>query len=175
MLHKYTDTELKTLLSSIVILSDSREQQNKHILDAFDKKDIRHHTMKLDTGDYSFFLPENKDLGINRDMYFDNEITVERKNSLNELSNNIAQERTRFENELMRYKGKMILLVENNSYMDIFCHTYTTKLSEKAFFSSLMSFKAKYGIDISFVDAHYSWYYIHATFYYYLRNYLKNG
>lgn len=172
-LHRYTDKELKQLLSSIVILSDTREQQNGHILQTLNEKGIQYKEVKLDAGDYSFYLPENKELGITRDMYFDNEIVIERKGSLAELSNNVAQDRQRFEDEFLRYKGKMILLIEDGSYMDIFYHTYKTQLSEKAFFASLMSFKARYGIDIEFVDTKFSWYYIYYSFYYYLRNYLK--
>ena len=174
-LHKYTDKEIKTLLSSIVILIDTREQQNSHIVQKLDENKIKYKSMKLDYGDYSFMLPSNPELGIVRDAYFDNQIVVERKGSLEELSGNLSNDRNRFENELLRCKAHMTLMIEGSSFQDIFFHSYKTKLSEKAFFSSLMSFKAKYGIDISFVDAHYSWYYIHATFYYYLRNYLKNG
>lgn len=173
MLHKYSEKETKTLLNSLILLSDTREKDNRHILQSLDEKGIQHKEMKLDTGDYSFVLPMDRDLGINRDMYFDNEIVVERKRSLEELSNNLAQERQRFENEMLRYKGKFILLIEDGSYTDIFWHTYKTDLNEKAYFASLMSFKARYNIDIEFVDKRFTWYYIYYSFYYYLRNWLK--
>ena len=172
-LHKYDDKELKTLLSSIVVLVDSREKENRHILEGLDSRHIQYQTQGLNYGDYSFMLPMNIELGIVRDMYFNNQIVIERKGSLEELSSNLATYRDRFEAELLRCRGKMILMIEGSSYQDIFYHSYNTKLSEKAFFTSLMSFKARYDIDIEFVDSQFSWYYIYNVFYYYLRNYLK--
>ena len=43
-LYKYTDKEIDQLVRSIVILTDTREQKNQHILDWFDKKKIPHKT-----------------------------------------------------------------------------------------------------------------------------------
>jgi predicted ATP-grasp superfamily ATP-dependent carboligase len=44
--YRYTDKELQTLLKSIVIISDSREQQADHITKWFDEKKIPHITQK---------------------------------------------------------------------------------------------------------------------------------
>jgi hypothetical protein len=48
MKYKYTDPEIKTLISSIVMLIDTREQENKHIIDYFESKKISFETKKLD-------------------------------------------------------------------------------------------------------------------------------
>src|SRR4051794_40609892 len=95
--YKYTETEKKVLLSSIVILIDSREQENKHIIEYLMSKQIPFKEKKLDYGDYSAYLPKNEDLGIIRDLYVP--AAIERKNSVDELVSTI-KERTRFENEL---------------------------------------------------------------------------
>jgi len=159
----YTAKEQTELLKSIVILTDSRENMNKHILDYLDKKGIKHKSMKLDFGDYSYMLPASEKFGIRRDIYFDNSIVIERKNSLNELSTNIGKKRVEFENELIR-KGtcKFYLFVENGSYEDIrqekyvYSKPYQKKedmpkhLMPASFLGSLRSFETKYNIIIQF-------------------------
>ena len=52
--YKYTDKEMDELVSSIVILIDTREQQFSHIVDYFDKKKIPYKKKALEFGDYSF-------------------------------------------------------------------------------------------------------------------------
>ena len=76
------------LVKSIVILVDTREKENQHILDYFDKKGIKYKKRALEYADYSFMIPENEALNIPRDLYFDKECVVERKGSLEELSTN---------------------------------------------------------------------------------------
>ena len=44
---KYTDKEIKILLKSMVILVDSREQENSHITKWFDSKKIPYRVEKL--------------------------------------------------------------------------------------------------------------------------------
>ena len=72
--------------------------------------------MKLDYGDYSFKLPENTELGILRDLFFTDEIIVERKNSLEELSGNYSTERNRIKAEFAGAPSKKVLLIENGTY-----------------------------------------------------------
>ena len=174
--YHYTDTELKKLLKSITILTDSREQKNSHITRYFDSKDIPYKTRKLDYGDYSFYLPANDDLGITRDMYFNNDISIERKANLEELSNCFTHDRSRFESELIRASNsKLILLIENaKGYEDIIKHNYRTKYNNKSFIASLMAFKYRYNIDVTFISNKYSGNFIYYNFYYYLREHLKS-
>lgn len=109
--YKYTKKELETLLKSITIIVDSRENANDHIIKYFDKKKIPHISNKLDYGDYSCYLPSNPELGIMRDLYFD--CYIERKNSLEEISTNIGSKRVQFESELLRAKdSKFTIMIE---------------------------------------------------------------
>ena len=102
---KYTDTELKKLLASMIVLIDTREQVNQHITNYFQLHNIPYTAIKLDTGDYSAMIPQNLELGIYRDTYFP--FTVERKNSIDELASSIKEER--FEHELIRHKSHILL------------------------------------------------------------------
>lgn len=158
-----------------MIISDSREQNNSHIINWLNNKKIPHRVEKLETADYSFLLPENKDLGIMRDLYFTDNILVERKNSLEELSGNLTNDRLRFENEFIRSKGKVHLLIENASYEDILSKNYKTEYNSQSFLASLHSFADRYNLSIQFIkDNQYSAQFMYYTFYYHLRNWLLN-
>lgn len=176
MQYHYTDTELKQLLQSMVILIDTREQENGHITSYFDKQKIAYDSRKLDFGDYSLMLPASPAHGIVRDTYFVNGIAIERKASLEELSGNLTQERARFESELIRAsKARLLLLIENASYADIIGHKYRTQYEPKAFLAALKTYEVRYGLSLNFVAAVCAGNYIYHTFYYYLREYLKGG
>jgi ERCC4-type nuclease len=87
------------LLDSLVIIVDTREQKNTHILtDYFRKKEITFKFQTMKTGDYSAYIPANPELGLPRDLYFD--VVVERKANIDEFAQNTKEER--FENELIR-------------------------------------------------------------------------
>ena len=79
-----------------------------------------------------------------RDLFFDKEIMVERKGSLEELSSNFSQNRARFEEEMATYPGKKYLLIENANYQDIVTSKYDTKFSSKAYLASLHAFNHSY-------------------------------
>ena len=173
--YKYAPKELRELLNSLVILIDTREQKNGHIIRYLNNKGIKHKSKKLDYGDYSFILPANKKLGIQRDIYFNNDIVIERKASLEELSGCFTQERARFENELIRASnGKMILLVEKaKGYQDNIEHNYRTDYQPRSFIGTLHSFRHRYNMEVIFADPAYSGNFIYYTFYYWLRECLK--
>lgn len=174
MYYDYSESELKRLLHSMVVLIDTREQENSHIISYLEKKKIEYQKYKLDFGDYSFMIPANSDLGIIRDMYFANDIVVERKASLQELSGNLTQDRQRFESELLRSrKAKLFLMIENASYSDIVGHKYSTQYDPKAFIATLKTYEARYGVNINFLSSVCAGNFIYHTFYYHLREYLK--
>lgn len=173
-LYKYTDKELEQLVKSIVILVDTREKQNAHIIEWLDKKKIPHRSKALSNGDYSFYVPANPDLNIDRDLYFDHEIMIERKGSLEELSGNFSQQRARFEEEMATYSGLKYLLVENANYQDVVDGKYDTKFSNKAYLASLHTFNQRYGLQLMFMpDPSYSGWFLYGVFTYYLKHKLR--
>lgn len=173
--NKYTDTEIKELLKSIIVLIDTRENQIKHITDYFTDKDIIYKSMKLDHGDYTCMIPKNEELGIYRDMYLNDIISIERKASLEELSNNFSKGRTQIENEFIRAKGKLILLIENSTYEDIILGKYRTKYKPLSFIATLKTFEARYNIETNFINNNFTGNFINMTLKYHVRELLKYG
>lgn len=172
--YRYTDTELKKLLQSITFVVDTRENANDHIIQYFDQKKFPYISKKLDFGDYTCFLPANPELGIIRDTYID--CYIERKGSLEELSGNFCNDRTRLEEEFQRAKGKrLILMIEESAGMEkIIEHKYDTQYNEKSFMASLLSFGHRYGLDIHFIDKKYAGVFIYLQMYYAIRELLKS-
>lgn len=152
--YHYTDNEIKAILHSAVVLCDTREQQNNHILKAFDAMNILHKPYKLDAGDYSVLLPANPEAGIYRDTYFDNDILIERKANLDELSGNFTANRERFKNEMIRAGSaqKHLVIEQGGDYAAILNHEYQSKLSERSFFASLLSFQSRYTLNVVFTE-----------------------
>ena len=171
--YSYTDKELKTLLKSMVMIIDSNEQVFEHISDWLAAKKIPFVIQNMDFADYSFYLPANPELGIVRDLYFTDKITIERKKNLSELSGNFTNDRLRIESEFIRHKGKMLLLIEDAEYTDIIKHNYRTEYKPESFLATLHSFSERYDIPFYFMkDKKCSGQFIYYTFYYWLRNYL---
>lgn len=170
-LFKYTDTEKNKLLSSMVILVDTREKKNDHIVSVLEEKGIPYKQKKLDYGDYSFMIPKNEELGIYRDIWFDKKVVVERKASLEELSGNLTQNRNRFEEEMALSPEEKVLIIENSQYSDIINHNYDTKYNKKSFLSTIHAFWFRYDCPFVFMpNASETVIFIK----YYFENYLKN-
>lgn len=172
--YKYTDKEKTEIVKSLTIICDTREKKSKHITDWFDKQKIPYKSKALSNGDYSFFIPKNEKLNIDRDLYFDKEIMIERKASLDEISGNFTQNRTRFEEEMATFDGKKYLIIENSNYSDIANGNYKTKLSKKAFLASIHTFNHRYNLQIIFMpNSDYTAMYIYGTFVYFLKELLR--
>lgn len=173
-LYKYTEKEKDLILQSMVVMVDTREQLNDHILKSFDRNKVNYERTKVDFGDYSFFVPQNNSLGITRDWHFQKKITIERKRSLEELSANFTNDRERFEKELSTYGGKMHLIIENSNYSDVLEGNYGTKYKSNSYIASIHSFQDRYNLQMIFLPRQeYSGAYISSTLYYFLKNTLK--
>ena len=176
MRYHFTDTEVKKLLDSMVVLIDTREQENAHITSYLSKKKIPYESKKLDYGDYSIKLCKNEELGISRDIYFTDSIMVERKASLDELAGNLTKDRTRFESELIRAKGAHIaLMIENATYADLVMGRYRSEYNAKSFVATLATYSARYGLDVNFVEKELAGNWIYHRLYYAVREELLHG
>lgn len=173
--YKYTEAEEKELLSSIVILVDTKEKVNNHITDYFDAHGIPYKKKALQNGDYSFYVPKNEKLSIMRDTYFNDEIFIERKANLEELSANLSAERARFEKEMTTAKAKKkYLLIENAGYEDVVNGNYDTQYNKKSYLGSIHSFNHKYDLQIVFMkERAYTPIYIYGVMQYYLRGQIR--
>ena len=187
------------------IVVDTREKQVGHILNKFDQgleEKPSHHDMfkgkkstfskpiayfkqdkGLKTGDFTIAVQLPNKCIIN----FQDKIIIERKNSLNELCQNLFDDKdkngmTRFERELKRAKEqgiKVILLVETEDMHSKilsskhFRYDKASKVSPKSFNAILRSLQAKYNITIEYCNKKDSARLIHDLLYYHAREHLK--
>lgn len=170
---KYTKKEQDLLLSSMGVLIDSREKSNKWIIDAYDKQGITYKVKKLDFADYAPYIPPNDELGIEEEISFAEHISIERKNSIDEIAGNITKDRERFKREFERHEGQMILMIEGGNYEDICKANYRSQIKPLSFIGTLHSWQHRYDVPFVFVDKNYSAQYIYYTFYYWLKIYLE--
>ncbi len=172
--YKFSVEEIKKLTKSMVILVDSREKKNTHILDYFRKQKIAYQVEKLEYGDYSFMVPAAV---AGEDIFFHRDCVVERKASLEELSGNLTGERERFEKEFLKAGNdgcKVYLMIEApGGYSDIIGHKYRTEFMPAAYMASLKTFEHRFDANIQFISPEYAGYYIVSTFQYYAREILK--
>lgn len=175
MRYRYDDDELKQILKSIVVVVDTREKENSHITTYFDNKGITYIKKALSNGDYNFYIPQNVELGLYRNIWFDKDIMIERKASLDELALNLTKERARFEEELSTSKALWkYLIIENAEYKDILNGNYRSDYNSKSFLGSLHSFHFKYDLQIIFMpDKSLTPVWTYATMQYYARNIIK--
>lgn len=174
-LYKYNDKEQKELLKSLTIIVDTREKENKHdhILQFFESKKIPWVSQALTHGDYSCFLPKNDALNIPRDLYFTNEICIERKQNISEWIGNISQDRAAVKKKFALAPRHTILMIENSSYGDIIEGNYYSSYAPKSALGTFHSIWNEFDIPIIFMDSKYSGQFIYGYFYYYVRGIIK--
>jgi ERCC4-type nuclease len=165
----YTDKEITDKLKSLCVLSDTREQVNGHVLGYFDANGIPHTPRKLDTGDYSAMIG---------DYTLEQDVTIERKASIDEIAGNFTVDRTRLEDEFTRAKAdgiKVFLVIENCTWGDIFSHNYISKLLPKSLLATLFSWQIRFNLTIVFCKPEETGRIIYGILSYAAREALKRG
>ena len=168
MIKHWTDGELKSELSRLTIICDTREQDT-HCEAYFKRQKIPCVVRKLDTGDYSAQLG---------DMTLERSVAVERKHNLDELCGNMTADRDRFEREFLRAKAhglRIFLIVENATWTDIFLGNYRSKLSSKSLTGSVLSWLARFDVTLIFCKPEETPKLIYGILYYYAREELLYG
>lgn len=166
--------EIKSCLDKMVILVDTREQDNfafKRRMNAIPCPKKRE---KLTSGDYSAEcpLPNGEVLSL-KDM-----VAVERKMSIDELAQCFTSGRERFEREFDRFKaqgGTLLLLCENASWEKVLGGVYETKMTPQALTASILAWSARYGMRTFFCDEHFSGKMIYEILYRELKERLENA
>lgn len=156
------------------IVVDTREKDNRHIVDKLKTNNINIDNKAMLIGDY----------GIESGTYA-LPVVIERKGSLDELIGNMLDKEkdangcNRFIRELNRAKEnntKVILLIEDKDYYyKLLTGDYRSNVNPKAIKGMIMSLEAKYNRILSIVgiDKSVSASYIHTTLYYHLRQHIK--
>lgn len=160
--------ELKNWVAkNMEIVCDTREKENRHITGSIEQLGGKCVFEGLKTADYAYKL-----CGV-----LQTDLVIERKNSLTELSANITKNRERFENELQRAKvanSKIVLLIENDDFNNLFDHTYRSMTKPNAFLASLFTYQERYGVEIVTINHQHVGRYIYNRFYYHVREIAKN-
>ena len=159
------------ILKTAIVLVDTREQENTHILEWLTAKNIAYEERKLDFGDYGIMLPKNETYGIATPLVLEH--AVERKGSLDELAGNFANERDRIEEELWRGSGKLDCVVEDGSLGAINRHEYRSEYNTKSFRATIFSLRHRYNVPFWFVEKDNSAEVIYGILHYKLREELK--
>lgn len=151
----YTDKTYKELLNNMVVLVDSREKSNEHIIEYFEKNKIPYKTKALKTGDYSFMIKACAELGFPIDTYFTDELCIERKNSVDELAGNLTEESGRIMKEFNRMRNieTVYLIIENNVIDDIMGGNYKSKYNADSFFRTLLTLQKRCNFYLNFVKS----------------------
>jgi ERCC4-type nuclease len=164
-----SNKEINENLKALTVVIDTREQVNGHVTGYLDKRGIPYVSRKLDVGDYSFQAGDSS---------FDDEVVIERKNSIDEIAGNFTNGRLRFENEFLRAKAagvKVFLIVENGSWQQIKSHDYRSKMKPNALMASLLSWQVRYGVTINFCKPDDTAELIYGISYYWLRERLAGA
>ena len=135
----------------MVILVDSREQQTDESKWRYAQFTFPYERQRIPTGDYSakFPLPDGTWLDMS------DRITVERKNSIDELAMCYGSERDRFIREFERAKEGLIrmwLLIEGASFEKVYDHKYRSRYNPKSLMASILAWQARYNIRIIMCD-----------------------
>lgn len=208
---KFTDTELKNVLKNLTILIDTREQENHHVIEFLDKKKIPYKVKKLDFGDYGCMLPVNSFEGQEREIYFDRDIVIERKNGIDELCGNLkddtrilkelahlnkyeikyyvfleepemnetlkglnAEEKKHLKEFMKILESKKVCLKPEGFDFNIRKGNYRSEYQPKSLYARLKTIEARYNTIIRPIDKQFMGSEIYNTFYYYVREILKN-
>ena len=160
----------------MVVIYDTREQENSHILNYLEKRNIPVKRQKLDVGDYGCYIPKNEEFGITRDIYLNS--VVERKANVDEICGNLQKStQVAFENELVRsQRYRFVLFVEQADFDEKLSKgEYRSAYDPKTLKARLESFKAKYNFEIVPMSKNMIGHNIYHRFLYQVRHYLKSG
>ena len=130
-----------------MIICDTREKKNAHILQYFDQHGIEYAIRKLDTGDY---------MSTSRDR-----LTIDRKQDLSEICGNLCSpDKSRFWREVRRAKAervKMIVLIEHGGAFKTLKDVPQwrgkyTKVTGYQLYNEMCRCSIAYGVDFLFCD-----------------------
>lgn len=173
MMGKYNAPQIETILSSMTVLVDTREQNTEAFqkrVEGFGYPFIR---KKLEYGDYSaqYTTPEGDVETLEK------VVAIERKMNLDELCQCFTSGRDRFKREFERAKKdhcKIYLLVEGANYQKLKSSRYRSKLPPQTLNANIETWSARYNAQIRFYEPELISWGIAQILHYELREYLLN-
>lgn len=144
---RITDKMITDVIKDMVVIVDTREQKNEHILEYLDKKGIPYVIETMKTGDYTCEFPNYENL------LLDGQFLVERKGSLDEVAGNFTKGRDRFRKEFDRIGTRqMDMVMENATWKKLLGGSYRSGFAPESYKASLMSFAFRYDVPVWFVE-----------------------
>ena len=162
---------LKAIKDSIVVIVDSREQRNLHLLSRLSEKGVKFMVSAMKYGDYSFFIPIYDPVKGFMEIDFKDKVVIERKAHITEISNNFTKGRIQFDTEFQKAKTdgcKVHLIIEDPKGRDkikhrqeldkaackdwdfIFRKTWRSQFCANSMIGSLKAFKERYNLEVIF-------------------------
>lgn len=164
-----TDKQIHNILEDMVIIYDTRERKNDHILKYFDDNGIKYRRDTMTTADMTFELPHYPELGLDR------QFLIERKASLDEIAGNFTKDRARFQREFERITTEHLhLVIENATFKKMFNESYRSKLPSKSFLASLLTWSIRYNFKVWYTTPPETGRLVYYILYYELMENLKN-
>lgn len=150
----YTDKQYKDLLTNMIILVDTREKKNEHIVKWFDDNGIQWQSKALKTGDYSLLLKACPEHGFPKDTYFTDELVIERKNSVDELAGNLVEASGRILKEFSRMQNidRCYIIIENDSIDNIIEGNYRSEYNSDSYLRTLLTLQKRCGFYLYFTE-----------------------
>lgn len=153
-------------IKEIVIVIDQQEKANYWITNYFKKENISYVLQHMKAGDYGFIHNDKPQA-----------IIVERKNSLTELSGNLATEakKTRFYKEFDKVgKCEKYLLIENDNIDNLISGTYGSDFKVNSYIANLLLIQKRKNLNIYFINRYNMGLWILKIFYYHYYENFKN-
>lgn len=172
--------EEKTMLESMTVLVDSREQPSRRAEDRYKAFGVPYERATLSYGDYTYCakFPDGSVLNRNAGTVIPYGLVIERKMSLDELEGCFTRDRKRFEAEFLRAQEascRVCLLVENATWENLFNGRYKNKMKPEAFAASLEAFIVRYNLLLIFCKEETSGRIIHDLLYRDLKERIERG
>lgn len=146
--------EQKAVLKTFSVIADSREQDTARARRRYESMGVPVERATLDYGDYTYnaVLPNGTPI-YNASERILPAVTVERKESLDELAQCLTRARERFKREFQRAidnKARIYLVVENANFENLINGKYRSKFNANAFIGSVIAYMVRYNMCLLF-------------------------
>jgi ERCC4-type nuclease len=171
--------EKETMLASMVVLVDTREQPTAQARRRYNSFGLPYRRATLDFGDYTYNAIKPDGTWIHDESSrIIPLVSVERKMSLDELASCFTHGRKRFAAEFDRAKeagARIVLLVEGATWENLINGRYRSRFRPKAFLASIVAWMIRYGAGILFCKEDTSGQLIKEVLYRDLKERIENG
>ena len=146
--------EQKAVLQSFRVLIDSREQPTPRSKRRYESMKVPVERATLDYGDYTY----NAVLSDGTALYDTTQrimpmVSIERKESLDELAQCFTRGRDRFRREFERaaaQNARIFLIVENANFENLINGRYRSRFNPNAFLASVTAYTVRYNMNLLF-------------------------